>query len=397
MRVLLVHPGPLMYSEVFVRLEPLGIEIAGASACRAGHQVRLLDLQTSTHRELDGLLAAWKPDAVGFSLNRSDSEPGIPYVLSAWAALAHRNPSRDGHRLNHGDTGGNGMQTQAIIGAVLACAGILAPLGHAQAPVRQDERTQSLLNRSVVYSDRFERSLGEAVKHSSFKDSHLAARLDDWSKYMHKELKEAAHNYREGGPYAVSPGTHLQNALVAAQGINRAMIGEAFAPIVEQDWAALRGDLNQLAAVWNRPPIPVSGAEFIPARQQPLGTAETGVLLQNIHEQAGRFKDHFDHAAGRYRVVGENSGFYKSIASGLDDATGRAAGDFRNNDMRKFHINLEDTFVLAAAMNRTMAETQFSPMLQAEWNSLRTNLNTLAIANGFPPLPEFYQQTYVTD
>ena len=26
MRVLLVHPSPLMYSEIFLRLEPLGLE-----------------------------------------------------------------------------------------------------------------------------------------------------------------------------------------------------------------------------------------------------------------------------------------------------------------------------------------------------------------------------------
>jgi|GEM_PF-4351118 len=290
------------------------------------------------------------------------------------------------------------MQTQHIIGAAFACAGILAPLTYAQAPLRQDEQTQSLLNRSVIYSDRFERSLGQALKHSSYKGSHLASRLEDWSKHMHEELKQAAHRYREGGPYAVSPGTHTQNALVAAQGINRAMIGEAFPPIVQQDWAALRDNLNQLAAVWKRPPIPAGGAEFIPAGQAPpLSAAQTGVLLENIHDAASRFEDHFDRAAGQYRVVSKNSGFYKGIAKGLDDATERAAGAYRDNDMRKFRINLQDTFVLAAAMNRTMAETEFSPMLEAEWDSLRRNLNTLAAANGFPPLPEYYPQRYLTD
>src|SRR5258707_61318 len=31
MRVLFVHPGPLMYSEVYLRLEPLGMERVGGS------------------------------------------------------------------------------------------------------------------------------------------------------------------------------------------------------------------------------------------------------------------------------------------------------------------------------------------------------------------------------
>ncbi len=77
MRLLLAHPGPLMYSEVYVRLEPLGLELAGAAARRAGHEVRLLDLQTSTRRHYTGLLRAWRPDAVGFSLNYLANVPEV--------------------------------------------------------------------------------------------------------------------------------------------------------------------------------------------------------------------------------------------------------------------------------------------------------------------------------
>ena len=45
MRVLLVHPGPLMYSEIYLRLEPLGLERVAAAVRAAGHEVRLVDLQ----------------------------------------------------------------------------------------------------------------------------------------------------------------------------------------------------------------------------------------------------------------------------------------------------------------------------------------------------------------
>ena len=45
MRTLLVHPSGLMYSEIFLRLEPLGLERVAGAARAAGHQVRLLDLQ----------------------------------------------------------------------------------------------------------------------------------------------------------------------------------------------------------------------------------------------------------------------------------------------------------------------------------------------------------------
>jgi len=38
-----------MYSELYLRLEPLGLERVAAAVRAAGHDVRLLDLQIFTH------------------------------------------------------------------------------------------------------------------------------------------------------------------------------------------------------------------------------------------------------------------------------------------------------------------------------------------------------------
>src|SRR5204863_5370359 len=69
MKVLLVHPSALLYSEVYLRLEPLGLECVGGALKRAGHDVRLLDLQVFNHRDFEKEIRAFGPDAVGFSLN----------------------------------------------------------------------------------------------------------------------------------------------------------------------------------------------------------------------------------------------------------------------------------------------------------------------------------------
>ena len=50
-KVLLVHPSALMYSEVYLRLEPLGLELVAEACRRSGFEVRLLDLQASTHKD----------------------------------------------------------------------------------------------------------------------------------------------------------------------------------------------------------------------------------------------------------------------------------------------------------------------------------------------------------
>src|SRR2546422_7550097 len=69
MRVLLVHPSPLMYSEVYLKLEPLGLERVAQALRAAGHEVRLLDLQIFSHKDYVRELDTFKPRAVGFSLN----------------------------------------------------------------------------------------------------------------------------------------------------------------------------------------------------------------------------------------------------------------------------------------------------------------------------------------
>ncbi len=77
MRVLFVHPSPLMYSEIYLRLEPLGLELVAQSARKAGHEVRLLDLQVFRHPDYFRLLDDWKPQAIGFSLNYLANIPEV--------------------------------------------------------------------------------------------------------------------------------------------------------------------------------------------------------------------------------------------------------------------------------------------------------------------------------
>ena len=87
MKVLFVHPSALMYSEVYLRLEPLGLELVAAATRAAGHEVRLLDLQSCRHRDYFRLLDQWRPQAVGFSLNYLAN---IPEVIDLAVATRER-------------------------------------------------------------------------------------------------------------------------------------------------------------------------------------------------------------------------------------------------------------------------------------------------------------------
>src|SRR5271166_1277685 len=83
MRVLLVHPSALMYSEIFLRLEPLGLERVAAAALADGHDVRLIDLQVYTRDDLERELVGFQPDAVGFSVNYLANVPEV-VDLAKW-------------------------------------------------------------------------------------------------------------------------------------------------------------------------------------------------------------------------------------------------------------------------------------------------------------------------
>src|SRR5882724_7008826 len=77
MKVLLVHPGSLMYSELYLRLEPLGLELIAAACRKAGHDVRLIDLQVARPRDYFRLIDEWRPQVVGYSLNYLANIPQV--------------------------------------------------------------------------------------------------------------------------------------------------------------------------------------------------------------------------------------------------------------------------------------------------------------------------------
>lgn len=83
MRVLLVHPSPLMYSEIYLRLEPLGMERVATAVREAGHEVRILDLQVFSHRDFYAELQRFRPRALGFSLNYLANLPEVVDLAKA--------------------------------------------------------------------------------------------------------------------------------------------------------------------------------------------------------------------------------------------------------------------------------------------------------------------------
>ncbi len=87
MKILAVHPSPLMYTKIFLRLEPLGIELIAASAQRAGHDVRLIDLQVESSASFLRIVREWAPDAIAISNNYLANVPEVIELAQAARAI----------------------------------------------------------------------------------------------------------------------------------------------------------------------------------------------------------------------------------------------------------------------------------------------------------------------
>ena len=90
MKLLAVHPGCLMYSKIYLRLEPLGLELVAAAARRDGHDVRIIDLQADRHADYFKIVDGWQPDAIAFSCNYLAN---VPEILDLAAATRAKLPS----------------------------------------------------------------------------------------------------------------------------------------------------------------------------------------------------------------------------------------------------------------------------------------------------------------
>ncbi len=79
-----------MYTRIYLRLEPLGLELVAQAVRRAGHEVRIIDLQVETHRDLFRLIEGWAPEVIAFSCNYLANIPEIVDLAKAIKAARPR-------------------------------------------------------------------------------------------------------------------------------------------------------------------------------------------------------------------------------------------------------------------------------------------------------------------
>ncbi|MEM9011337.1 MAG: hopanoid C-3 methylase HpnR [Pseudomonadota bacterium] len=77
MRVLCIHPGGLLYTKIFLRLEPLGLEVVAGALRSAGHVVDLTDLQAESRTTLLRRADALEPQMICIACNYLANVPEV--------------------------------------------------------------------------------------------------------------------------------------------------------------------------------------------------------------------------------------------------------------------------------------------------------------------------------
>jgi len=84
----MIHPSTLVYSRVYLRLEPLGLELVAQALRQVGHQLRLVDLQVEAPAACHKLIHEWQPEVVAISCNYLANVPEVVDLAKTAKQLA---------------------------------------------------------------------------------------------------------------------------------------------------------------------------------------------------------------------------------------------------------------------------------------------------------------------
>jgi hypothetical protein len=138
--------------------------------------------------------------------------------------------------------------TRITIVAVMILLVGMAGSARAQEPYRLSEHEmKDLLSRIDKQAEVFRGSLKRALNHSRLDDSKAEDRINDFVKGFSEATEKLKHRY--GDKHTAS--ADVEEVLNRAARIDDFMMRHELSPRAESDWAALRSNLDELAAAYS--------------------------------------------------------------------------------------------------------------------------------------------------
>jgi hypothetical protein len=291
------------------------------------------------------------------------------------------------------------MYKKALILLVTGISLTSLPAIAQQSRMRTDERATLMSTPSVrdamtrleQRADRFEDRFEDALNRSGYNGSHTEDTLVRWADRFEDEVDDMAKAYKSNDTTAFI--SHFENAMIVSSAINRSMLRKDFSANAESHWAGLRADMNHIAGHLHRPVLPnITAIVISPAPVTLLSRTDVRQVLSELEASTDRFEDKLrktlQHSTAN---MTSRERVWNQWADYLEDTSDDMLEEFREKDPTGFQEELERTLMVADALNRMMLRSDLSAAAEAEWRTVRNQLNIVASAFNYPVIGDLIQ------
>jgi hypothetical protein len=246
-------------------------------------------------------------------------------------------------------------------------------------------RLKSVLERAEDKADRFEDKLDAALRSDDTgAANHL--QLNEWAENLEDELDNLkdAFSVKRDSDFSA----RFDTSMLLATSINRAMLRKEYASAAETEWSSLRLELNDAAALLGRAVLPnITVVRFTSLAPDVLTRADIRLVMDQLEASTDRFEDKFKQAHFTSISHPEQKRLFTEWADALEDTSDDMLNEYKARNADAARDKLERTLLIAAGINRMMLDSQTAAEPVAEWNTIRSQLNTLAQSFGHAVLP----------
>ena len=247
-----------------------------------------------------------------------------------------------------------------------------------------DKEVDRILHRIEQQSDHFRHSMDAALDHSRFNGTHREDSINASMKDFYEQTKRLRDHFDKHH----SASADVQAVLDRAARIDDFMRRNPLTPKAQEDWSALKGNLDELASAYN-----VSwrweGYTNAPAIESPSGITVGGLpyrvsdkeverVLRQIEQQSDKFRSALDSALDKSRFDGTRQ----------EDDINRFVKEFYEQTKALRHhfdshkstsADVQSVLDRAASIDSFMRRNRLrKDDAMREWSRLRGNLDELA-------------------
>jgi hypothetical protein len=267
--------------------------------------------------------------------------------------------------------------SRSIVSMLIAFAFFIITMSTQGQPSRSTERQAGvILQRIERGSIRFHNSLRAALAQRRIDQTRSQNNIN----VLQGNFEEATSQFRAQLAARQADEADVLNVLQTASLVNSFMGRNRLNPRVQNDWSAVRTDLNSLASIyglswqWNRDTLPpVNG------NRSRLSNNELAQLIQRIDTGGDTFRSSLTEAFGQSPYDRTSrEGDMNQVVRGFKNATDQLRNQFDAG--RPIQQYVEAALARAVPVDTYMQNNRVTTRAQNDWSTVRRDLNTLAAA-----------------